>query len=250
MKLTRKELLFGLGGALVAAPLGAIGQHLATPRPVPPPEPGTMSFAQCGEDVCVDYTCRHLHIDPITYLDIGAAHPIEGNNTYFFYKKGQRGVLVEPNEALCAQLRSVRPHDTTLVAGIGASAAREADFYVLSYPSWSTFDKEEVERRLKGPSGVQLVEVVKRPLLNINEVMAEHFQGAPAFVSIDVEGLELAILQSIDYRRYRPKLICVETLVTHSNRTRPEIFAFMKKQDYVERGGSFVNTIFVDARIL
>ena len=37
------------------------------------------------------------------------------------------------------------------------------------------------------------------PLLNINDVMAEHFQGAPTFLSVDTEGFDLAILKSIDY---------------------------------------------------
>ena len=46
------------------------------------------------------------------------------------------------------------------------------------------------------------------PLLDINQIMAEHFQPAPAFLSLDTQGLELAILKSIDYRRFRPGVIC------------------------------------------
>jgi hypothetical protein len=39
-------------------------------------------------------------------------------------------------------------------------------------------------------------------------------------------------------------------LVTGEDRTIPEIPAFMATKGYVARGGSFVNTIFVDSRIL
>jgi len=89
------------------------------------------------------------------------------------------------------------------------------------------------------------------PLLNVNDVMAEHFKGrAPTFISIDAEGWHFAILKSIDFRRFRPPAICVETLVSGESRTIPEIPAFMETMGYVDRGGSFVNTIFVDAKLL
>jgi hypothetical protein len=40
----------------------------------------------------------------------------------------------------------------------------------------------------------------------------------------------------------------VETLVSGTRATIPEIPAFMASQGYVDRGGSFVNTIFVDGK--
>lgn len=51
-----------------------------------------------------------------------------GRNTYYFYRKGHRGVLVEPNVTICKKLEAVRPEDTTLVAGIGVTAVTEADY--------------------------------------------------------------------------------------------------------------------------
>ena len=52
--------------------------------------------------------------------------------------------------------------------------------------------------------------------------------GGPAFVSLDTQGFELPILKSIDYRRFRPEIICVETLITGTNHMIPEIAAFMR----------------------
>ena len=88
------------------------------------------------------------------------------------------------------------------------------------------------------------------PLLDINDVMAEHFKGAPTFLSVDTEGLDLAILRSIDYGRFRPAIICAETLVSGTRRIRAEIPEFLATRGYAARGGSFVNTIFVDANRL
>jgi hypothetical protein len=254
--MNRKDFLIGAAGIALGAPLGAVGT-LKVLEPEPPPERcpphGRISHAQAGEDMITAFFFDHFRITKITYLDIGAWDPILINNTYHFYERGYQGVLVEPNVDMSSKLRTVRPRDTTLVAGIGFGAKQEAvDYYVMSNPSWSTFDKAEAEHQVKATGGqVTIREVRKMPLLNVNEVMAEHFDGkAPTFVSIDAEGLHLAIVKSFDFERFRPAVICVETLVSAESRTIPEIPAFMTTKGYVARGGSFVNTIFVDSKIL
>jgi len=259
LKIGRKDFLLSLSGAAVGVPLGALGQRYldnetpsggdANDEPAPPH--GLLSFSQSGEDVVAGFMFDYLKVTDVTYLDIGAYDPILINNTYYFYLKGYRGVLVEPNVTICEKLKAARPADTTLVAGIGVTAALEADYYVMSEPSWSTFSKEEAEHQVEITNGqVYIEEVRQMSLLDVNAVIAEHFEEAPSFVSIDAEGWHLAILKAIDYRRFRPKVICVETLVSGTNRTIPEIPEFMDAQGYVARGGSFVNTLFVDSQIL
>lgn len=265
MKVSRGEFLTGLGGLAVGVPIGAFGRGNGRPAspastpasPAPtaaaakpnPPEPGDHSYAQAGEDVCLNFMFDYMGFKDIQYLDIGTWDPIAYNNTYFFYRKGYRGVLVEPNGAMCEKIRAARPEDTTLEAGIGVTAVKEADYFNMTESAWNTFSKEEAEHMTSVTGGrIKVEKVVKIPLLNINDVMAKHFGKAPAYVSIDAEGWHLAILQSIDYAKFRPFTICVETLVSGSRATIPEIPAFMAKQGYVIRGGSFVNTIFVDGK--
>ena len=47
-----------------------------------------------------------------------------------------------------------------------------------------------------------------------------------------------------------PTIICVETLVSGTCHAIPEIPAFMETRGYVPRGGSIVNTLFVDSTLL
>jgi FkbM family methyltransferase len=262
MTVSRKAFLRNAGWAAAGASLGAVGGGLIGRATASPPRPpaespavpqahGEESFSQCGEDRAVNFAFRMLSIDEITYLDVGACHPTEINNTYFFYRKGHRGVLVEPNVSLCEQLRRVRPEDKTLAAGIGFTGERSADYYVMNYHELNTFSKGEAEHQERETKGrVKIREVIRMPLLNINDVMAEHLKGAPTFLSIDTEGLDLPILKTIDYKRFRPKIICAETLVSSTTRTIPEIPEFMATVGYVARGGSIVNTLFVDSKIL
>jgi FkbM family methyltransferase len=231
---------------------GRWGVPYRPPEPPPEPEPAHQkSYAQCGEDLIAWYMCRELNIPRPTYLDIGAHHPTEINNTYLFYTHGCRGLLIEPNVDLVPLLRQVRPEDTTLNIGIGP-VTTEADYYRVTAPSWNTFDKataEHYDRVTKGQ--VKVVGVVKVPLVNVNEVLARHHGGrTPDFVSLDVEGLELDILRSLDWEKHRPKAVCVETLVAGTRRQKLEAANFLVEKGYVARGSTFVNTVFLDGRLV
>jgi FkbM family methyltransferase len=244
-----------MGCATAGAALGAVGQRRLAQQPDHQPVSietrDKRSYAQSGEDQIVYFMLNYLNVRKKDYIDIGAWVPILNNNTYLLYTMGYRGVLIEPNIEACKKLREVRPGDKVLEAGIGVTSVREADYYVMTKSSWNTFSKEEAERQVQVSNRTVLIkEVVKMPLLDINQVMADHFQRAPAFLSVDTQGLELAILKTIDYSRFRPEVICAETLVTGTNQMIPDTAEFMATKGYVVRGMSFINTIFVDSKII
>lgn len=242
---------FLLGAAAGGGGGTAAGRWLVPRLPdPPPPEPNHQkSYAQCGEDLIAWYMLRELDVKNPTYLDVGAHHPTEINNTYLFYTLGFRGLLIEPNVDMIPLLKNARPDDTVLNVGIGP-VTTEADYFRVTDPSWNTFDKataEHYERVTKG--AVKVVEVVKVPLVNVNEILARHHGGrTPDFVSLDVEGLELDILRSLDWEKHRPKVVCVETLVAGTRRQKLEAANFLVGKGYVARGSTFVNTVFVDGR--
>jgi len=246
----RRDFLFGAvaGGT-------AIGAVAFATRHTPPAdhEKATLCFSQCGEDLFVSQLFKFLKLEKPTYLDIGAFLPVFSNNTYLFYLEGGHGVLVEPNVDLTAELKRVRPNDVILPVGIGFTDKEEvADYYRMDLPQWNTFDGDEARRREKETNGaVKLLEVVKIPLIPLNKVIADHFGGkAPDFVSIDTEGLDFTILKTLDFEKYRPKVICVETLVALSHKMDPTIGEYLKGKGYTPRGMTFPNTIFVDEKVL
>lgn len=244
----RRDFLFG-----AAAGASAVGAGwLASYNPWAAHEHATESYSQCGEDLIAAQILAFLKVDKPSYLDIGAFMPVKSNNTYLFYRAGGRGVLVEPNVDLTAELRRMRPDDQTLAIGIGFSDRRETlDYYRMSLPQWNTFDKEEAERRVQETNGqVKIEEVVKTPLVPVNDVIAEHLGGrAPDFLSVDVEGLDLSILKTLDFDRFRPKVICAETLVALSHRMDPGLGEYLKSKGYLARGITFPNTLFVDEKL-
>jgi hypothetical protein len=55
-----------------------------------------------------------------------------------------------------------------------------------------------------------VVRRVKVPTTTLDRILAEHQVRSFDFLSIDVEGAELAVLQGLDLHRFRPSLICIE----------------------------------------
>jgi FkbM family methyltransferase len=239
-----------------AAPTAATGSASSpaassAPALSPCPPSAKLSYAQQGEDLILKNVFDLFKIEMPSYIDVGAYDPIIGSNTYLAYVHGSRGVLVEPNPVMCEKLRAVRKGDTVLNAGIGVGKETEADYYVIEGDGQlNTFSHEQVEKLEKdlGPSCVK--QVLKLPLLNINDVLARHFKETPVIFSIDAEGMDLPILRTVDFARFRPRAFCVETAILDSGTVvpSPEIVSLMKSADYAIRGGNLVNSVFLDNR--
>ncbi len=213
------------------------------------------SFSQAGEDLIVHFLFNSLGIKKPTYLDIGTNHPIVGNNSYFFYLKGSFGVCVEPDPYLCRKIKSERPASILIEAGIAFDDEKlEADLYIFPerYTGWNTFSPEEAQLRVR-ESGINILETRKVPLISVNKVIEMHFTGSPDFLSIDVEGLDLAILRSLDFEKHGPKVICAETISFSLNRKEEKlnnIIEFLISKNYIVYADTHINTIFYKKELL
>jgi FkbM family methyltransferase len=210
------------------------------------------SFSQVGEDIIVNYLFQALRIQNPTYLDIGTNLPVTGNNTYFFYNRGSRGVCIEPDPELFQLIRRHRPKDKVYNAGIGLYGSTNGDLYIFPHPytGWNTFSKEEAQKRER-ETGIKVKEVRSLPLKNINEIMSEDFGSHPNFISIDVEGLDLDILKSLNFDKYLPEIFCVETItfsLTNKEQKIQEIIEFMQSKGYFVYADTHVNTIFCNKK--
>jgi FkbM family methyltransferase len=241
-------------GAAGGAAAGVAGTVALAPKFLQPqPLPGKLSYAQQGEDIVLWQMLRGaLGIERPTYMDIGAHLPVFSNNTFNISERGARGVLDDPNPALHEVHAQIRPGDALVRAGIGVTAQTEADFYVIGGSEdgqLNTFSREQADTLVKRSNGrYTIAQVLKVPLLNLNDLMRKHWNGPPNLLSIDTEGFDLPILRSLDFKRLRPDVICAETLEIGGRRVLPELLQFLVQQGYEVRGGSFVNTIFIDRR--
>jgi len=212
------------------------------------PSLGKISYAQCGEDLIIDFIFSTLNISKPSYLDIGAHHPIYLNNTFLFYQKGSTGVCVEPDPALFSQIKKKRSRDICLNVGIGVTKESKANFYIMTSKTLNTFSKKEAER-YQSYGSQKIKRVIQIPLVPINEIISQHFTTFPNFISLDTEGLELEILKTFDFSKFRPEVFCIETLTYTEDKSEQkitEIIDFMISKEYFNYADTYINTIFLD----
>jgi len=209
------------------------------------------SYSQCGEDLIIDFIFGTLKIEKPTYLDIGAHHPYYLSNSAFFYLKQCKGVSVEPDPSLFKVIKKERPNEITLNVGVGINAGEFADFYIMNVPTLNTFSKTEADRYSTYPDK-HIKEVVKLPLLTVNEIIEKNFNNkTPNFVSVDVEGMDMEIIKSFDFKKYRPEVFCIETLTYTENNTEEKlnnIIDYMKQEGYFLYADTYINSIFVEEK--
>jgi FkbM family methyltransferase len=204
------------------------------------------SYSQHGEDLIIDDIFKLRGINKPTYIDIGANDPFLINNTARFYRKGCHGINIEANESLVKRFEKYRYRDINLNVGISNKEC-ELDFYIMEDNTLSTFSKEQAEAMIT--SGVQLKETKKIKLLTISTVLDKYSEGKfPDFLSLDVEGIDLQILQSINYSKSYPKVICVEIAEYSSTGTgiiKNDIVDFLLSKGYYEYANTNLNAIMV-----
>jgi FkbM family methyltransferase len=144
------------------------------------------------------------------YIDVGAHHPFRFSNTCYFHRLGWRGINIDPNPDCIEAFRKARPLDTNVCVGV-SDVTKTLLYHVFNEPALNTFDPALAAERA-GLACYRLIETREIPVRRLDELLSENLERGQSieFLSVDVEGLDLQVLRSSDWRRFRPKALLVE----------------------------------------
>jgi len=217
------------------------------------PQNEKSSYSQCGEDILLAFVLAELGIELPVYLDIGAHHPSYLNNTNLFYKKGSRGVNIEPDPHLFQEFVKERSEDINLNVGVGMTdEIKQTDFYVMTARVLNTFSKEEAER-IDETTQYKIEKVIPIDLVSVNTVLDKYFKDKkPDLISIDVEGWDYEIVRSLDFSQLERTVFCVETLTyteDKSEKKRTDIIDYFIEKGFFVCADTYINSIFVNKSV-
>lgn len=206
------------------------------------------SYSQCGEDLIMRFLLKDfLGLEKPTYLDIGAHHPTYLSNTYLFYTEGSHGVCVEPDPHLHQEIQRKRKRDVCLNIGIGEKRIANAALYISGDRLFNTFSKN-IACQMAPINGDSSGRTASIDIVPINEIIADYFDPCPNLISIDTEGMDMEILQGMDFSRHRPEVFCIETLTSTLWEKITDIVEYLKSKEYSVYADTMINTIFVENR--
>jgi len=168
------------------------------------------SYSQEGEDMIL----RRLFEKQKTgfYVDVGAHHPKRFSNTFFFYKKGWRGINIDAMPNSMSLFNKIRPRDINLEIPI-SDKKQKLKYYMFNEAALNCFSKELAEKR-NGKYDYKIISEKEMETSTLEEILEKHlpYDQEIDFMSIDVEGLDLQVLKSNNWRQFRPKFVLVEIL--------------------------------------
>jgi len=167
--------------------------------------------SQAGQDLAVDRLFRGKRGG--TFVDVGGYDGVSGSNTFFLEVfRGWTGILIEPVEAQLNAARVIRRCDCRRLAI--APADGEAEFIEISHGYTqmsglaSTYDPALLDTVRADPRHRETA--VRVPTRTLSGVLADAGLPDPDFVSLDVEGAELAILEEFPFDRHRVGVWAIE----------------------------------------
>lgn len=183
------------------------------------------------------------------FIDVGAHHPMRFSNTCFFYRLGWRGINIEPNPEAMPVFHVLRPRDINLRIGV-SDAPGLLTYFRFDDPALNTFDERLAEsRRAAAPRqwrGTESTEVQR-----LDAILERHLPRGKRidFLSVDTEGLDLSVLRSNDWARFRPACVLAEALgVDLEHVPDSAIGRFMHEQKYRLVARTFNTLMFADRR--
>jgi FkbM family methyltransferase len=177
---------------------------------------GALSFSQSGEDMVLKCLLRDMKYG--FYIDIGAHHPFRFSNTFSFYLNGWRGINVDPIPGTMQHFNKVRPNDINLELAVGNEG--EEIYYMFDEPAYNTLDKNIAESLIEsGITNLDTKKIIRKH--SLSDVLDRHMPPGMKidFLTVDAEGMDVEILESNNWDKYKPTYVCAECHTTDKSRS-------------------------------
>lgn len=137
------------------------------------------------------------------YVDVGANHPFMFSNTYWAYLKGWKGINIEPDICNYELLKNIKKKDININCGISDNES-VLHYYEFQEDALNTFCENEVNNK------DEVINIRNVPVKRLDSIFDQYEIKEINFIDIDVEGMEMNVLKSIDWDKVSIECILIE----------------------------------------
>ena len=191
------------------------------------------SYSQEGEDMVIRSFFEGMKNYKGYYVDVGAHHPYRYSNTLHFYQKGWRGINIEPTPGGIKLFNIFRRKDINLNIGI-SDKKDKLTFYCFNEPALNGFSKEHSEEINTTSKRYKIIKEAIVETYPLADVLDKYLPAGQKidFLTIDVEGLDLQVLKSNNWEKYKPSYILAEDKIDFNRLSDSEVYNYLEKQGY------------------
>jgi hypothetical protein len=187
-------------------------------------------------------------------VDVGAFHPYSGSNTFTLYNMGWRGINIDARPNSMIAFNKYRPEDINLEIGISKQESVLDFYYFDDNSTMNSFSKDYLESIGMMNYVNKILKVTTSPLKKILQNQPIPAEGID-YLNIDAEGLDLEVIHSNDFERFRPKIISVKVspIDTVEHVSSNEIYKELERLGYACVAKNFilksVATLFLSIKV-
>ena len=164
------------------------------------------------------------------FLDVGAADPIDHNNTAFLERRlGWSGIAIDARAEFAEAYRRERPRTQFVPVFVSDQDDARLDFFFLTKRPLSSSGDRRFAETWKGRGEIE-TRIVQT--ITMNTLLAKANLPRLDFLSMDIEMYEPKALAGFDIAKWRPRLVCIEA---HPE-IRQELMAYFSSRDYILLG--------------
>ena len=199
-------------------------------------------YAQFGEDIILDELLKPEIRDGF-YVDVGCYHPKTHSNTFRLHQRGWSGINIELEEDKIRLFNLCRPNDHHIVCPV---SDKQETVTIRRYNTFG-LDSTIDDQHAAGLRGDVLDEQQAETKTLAQVIENSPFAGRTIDVlSIDAEGMDFRILQSVDFQVHPPQVILIEDYHKDIREIlETDTFKLLASQGYSLRSWAFYTLIFV-----
>ena len=141
------------------------------------------------------------------YVDIGCYHPIKFSQTYKLYKFGWTGINLDISKESIDLFNSFRPKDKNLNIGISLKSGIEDGYFNKKISTTNSLGQDYSNQSSKKKSFIRKIETK-----TINQIFEENNISEVDFLKIDCEGMDLSIIKTFNFEKYKVNFLSIELL--------------------------------------
>ena len=174
------------------------------------------TYSQFGEDtIIIKYFKNFIG----KYVDIGCYHPIKYSNTALLYKKGWTGINIDLNKTTIDLFNFTRLRDKNIFACL-SDREKIVDMYIDNeFSALNSINNHNIKK-----FEIKKYQKIKIKTKVFSSIVKEKFD----FLNIDCEGNDYNILKTINLKKFKPKIICIEV----SKRNKKFIYKYLNTNYY------------------
>ena len=174
------------------------------------------TYSQFGEDIIINKYFKNFIGK---FVDIGCYHPIKYSNTALLYKKGWSGINIDLNKTSIDLFNFTRLRDKNILACL-SNREKIIDIYIHNeFSALNSINNDNIKK-----FKIKKYQKIKIKTKVFSSIVKEKFD----FLNIDCEGNDYNILKTINLKKFKPKIICIEV----SKRNKKFIYKYLNTNYY------------------